>query len=239
MLRLLGIVISIGLADSVNPTTVAPALVLAAGKRAQENVARFTLGVFTVYLVGGLLIALGPGELILDLVPKPSHQTGQILEVIAGAMLLAVGAFLWRHRVALRSKALLASSRSSRSSWLLGATITAVELPTAFPYFGALAAIVGSGDALYKQVLLIIVFNGCFIAPLVAIFAVLTFAGEQAQSYLARLRTFLQQHGPLVLALVVLVAGAFTITLGVTGLVGRSHTDAGSVARKLHNLLPH
>ena len=32
-----------------------------------------------------------------------------------------------------------------RSSALLGATITAVELPTAFPYFAAIAAIVGSG----------------------------------------------------------------------------------------------
>lgn len=239
MLRLLGIVISIGLADSLNPTTVAPALVLAAGERARDHVARFTLGVFAVYLLGGVLIALGPGELILDLVHKPSRDTGQILEVIAGVMLLVAGSLLWRHRFTLRTKELPTTTRSEHSSWVLGATITAVELPTAFPYFGALAAIIGSGQPLYRQILLIAVFNGCFVAPLVAIYATLTFAGDHAQGYLARARNLLQRHWPLILAVVALIGGAFTITLGATGIVGRTHTGIGRLFRKLHKLIPH
>src|SRR5215475_1881944 len=48
MLRLLGIVIAIGLADSVNPSTIAPALLLAAGENPRENVSRFTAAVFLV-----------------------------------------------------------------------------------------------------------------------------------------------------------------------------------------------
>jgi hypothetical protein len=42
MLRLIGLVISIGLADSVNPTTVGPALYLASGERGRHRVAVFT-----------------------------------------------------------------------------------------------------------------------------------------------------------------------------------------------------
>ena len=42
MLRLIGIVISIGLADSLNPTTIAPALYLATGENARNRVAEFT-----------------------------------------------------------------------------------------------------------------------------------------------------------------------------------------------------
>lgn len=242
MLRLIGIVISIGLADSLNPTTLAPALVLATGEpqSRRHDVSRFLLGVFAVYLLGGLLIALGPGELVLDLVPKPSPRTGQILEVVAGAVLLAAGGLLWRHRATLAQKQLMTTAGSTRRPGLiLGATITAVELPTAFPYFAAIAAIVGSGQPITHQVLLLVLYNICFVAPIIGIYATLALAGDGADVYLARARAVLQRHWPLLLALVALIAGGFTIFLGVTGLVGIAHGGVGKLARKLHKLLPH
>jgi cytochrome c biogenesis protein CcdA len=242
MLRLIGIVISIGLADSLNPTTLAPALVLATGERhsGRHDVSRFLLGVFGVYLLGGLLIALGPGELVLDLVPKPSPRTGQILEVVAGAVLLAAAGLLWRHRATLAQKQLMTTDRSKRRPGLiLGATITAVELPTAFPYFAAIAAIVGSGQPIINQVLLLVLYNVCFVAPIVGIYATLTLAGDHADVYLARARAVLQKHWPLLLAAVAVLAGGFTIFLGVTGLAGHARGGFGQLARKLHKLLPH
>ena len=74
MLRMIGIVVSVGLADSLNPSTVAPALYIASGRSA-ESVTQFTIGVFSVYLIGGALIMFGPGELVLSLVPKPDRHT--------------------------------------------------------------------------------------------------------------------------------------------------------------------
>ena len=59
MLRLIGIVVSIGLADSINPTTIGPALYLATGERARGRVAEFTFAVFAVYFLGGAAIAVG------------------------------------------------------------------------------------------------------------------------------------------------------------------------------------
>ena len=85
MLRLIGIVISIGLADSLNPTTIGPALFLAAGDKPRERVAEFTLGVFLVYLLGGAAIALGPGQLLLSLVPRPDAEDRHVIEIIAGS----------------------------------------------------------------------------------------------------------------------------------------------------------
>jgi len=242
MLRLIGIVISIGLADSLNPTTLAPALVLATGegRSGRHDVSRFLIGVFGVYLLGGLLIALGPGELVLDLVPKPSPRTGQVLEVIAGAVLLGAGTLLWRHRAALAEKQLLTPGGSKgRSSLIIGATITALELPTAFPYFAAIAAVVGSGQPIHNQVLLLVIYNVCFVAPIIGIYATLVFAGERAEAYLARARNVLQKHWPLLLAVMALIAGLFTIWLGATGIVSHTHGGAGKIAKKLHNLLPH
>lgn len=218
MLRLLGIVISIGLADSINPSTIAPALLLATGERPRANVWRFTSGVFVVYFLGGAAVALGAGQLILSLVPHPDRNATAAVEIVAGLAMLLAGVLLWHHRRRLRHE-LSEVTPGRRSSAILGAAIMAIELPTAFPYFGAIAAIVGSGKPLVEQVILLLVFNVCFVLPLVAILAVLEFAGDRAGVLLTRSRRWLQRHWPVLLATVAVVAGGLVITLGATRLV--------------------
>lgn len=217
MLRLMGIVLSIGLADSLNPSTLAPALFLAAGPRPRHTTAQFTAGVFLVYFLGGALIALGPGELVLSFVPKPDRTAREVLEVMAGVVLLVAAILLWHHRDRLGSRQLPLVGPPSRASWLMGATITAIELPTAFPYFGALAAIMGSPFDIPRKIFLILLFNVCFVLPLLGIVATLWLAGDRAEATLARAGEFLQRHWPVLLAGVAVVAAAITITLGATG----------------------
>jgi len=220
MLRLIGLVISIGLADSLNPTTIAPALFMALGENARGRVIRFTIGVFAVYLLGGLIIALGPGQLLLSLIPRPDGRTRWILEIVAGLAMLVGSAYLWRHRNRLSHRSLPEVDSKGKSSAILGATITAVELPTAFPYFAAIAAIVGSGFDPARQVILLLMFNICFIVPLLAIVATLTLAGDDAQRVLRLIRDRLQTNWPKLLAIVGVLAGVFVTVLGVTGLAG-------------------
>jgi cytochrome c biogenesis protein CcdA len=223
MLRLIGIVISIGLADSLNPTTIAPALYMAEGKRAVAQVIEFTLGVFAVYLLGGVLVLLGPGELILDAVPRPSHTARDIIYIVAGVALVVAAGVLWRKRDRLgMARPEHRPPAQPRSSAILGATITAVELPTAFPYFAAIAAVVGSGYPLPRQIFLLVLFNICFVLPLIGIAAVLAVAGDGGEEVLTRVRTFLRANWPRVLAGVGLVAGLFVILLGVIGLTTRA-----------------
>jgi len=223
MVRLIGVVISIGLADSLNPTTIAPALYLASGKRAKEDVTEFTLGVFLVYFLGGALIALGPGQLLLSLVPKPTAHTRYILELIAGIAMVIASAMLWRNRGRLAHRKLPQSSANGKSSAILGATISAVELPTAFPYFAAIAAIIGSGLGPVHQLVALIVFNLCFVLPLIAIAATVWLGGDQAEQRLTTAREFLQRHWPVIVAGLALVAGVFCVTLGITGLTEAHH----------------
>jgi cytochrome c biogenesis protein CcdA len=238
MLRLIGIVISIGIADSLNPTTIAPALYLASGRDARLRLAEFTAGVFAVYLLGGIVIALGPGQLLLSLIPHPGRHLSYVLEMVAGVAMLTAAAFLWGYRDRLGRREMAGEVKiERRSTALLGATITAVELPTAFPYFAAIAAIVGSGDDIPQQILLLVLFNISFVAPLLAILAILEFAGNDAQSVLAGLRTRLEAHWPHVLALLALAAGVFVTLLGATGLASLHHNDFGRLARHVRHLL--
>ena len=219
MLRLIGIVVSIGLADSLNPTTIAPALYMAEGKRAVARVLEFAIGVFAVYLIGGLLIVLGPGELIVDLVARPGRTARHVIEIIAGVAMVVAAGFLWRNRNALAKAEPEQRRLDTRSSAILGATITAIELPTAFPYFAAIAAVVGSGASVTRQVFLLVLFNVCFVLPLLAIAVVLAVAGDGAAALLARARDAFRANWPKLLAVVALIAGVLVILLGISGLL--------------------
>lgn len=239
VIRLLGIVISIGLADSLNPSTIAPALYLASGERARGRVLEFTIGVFLVYLVGGIAIALGPGGLILSLIPHPHHRVAYAIELGAGVALLIAAGVLWRHRSRLAEREGPNIDAHGRSSWVMGATITAIELPTAFPYFAAIAAVVAADLDTPREILLLVIFNFCFVLPLLGIVATLTFAGDRAQQVLSGARQFLHDHWPVLLAVVGILAGLFVAALGLSGLLGARHGRLGRIFRGLRRHLLH
>ena len=237
MLRLIGLAVSIGLADSLNPTTIAPALYLASGDRARANVTEFTFGVFAVFFIGGAAVALGPGQLLLSLVPKPGRDARHIIEVVVGVAMLFAAILLWLHRDRLSERRLPQPKGEGRSSVLLGATISAVEFPTAFPYFAVIAAIVGSGMDPVRQLFVLLLFNLCFVAPLLGIVATLTFAGRHADRLLAIGRNFLQRYWPVLLSGLMLLAGLFVVLLGVTGLTSSGRGRFGRFMRHFRQVL--
>jgi cytochrome c biogenesis protein CcdA len=233
MLRLIGIVISIGLADSLNPTTIGPALYLATGERARERVAEFTLAVFAVYFLGGAAIALGADQLVSSIVPHPRHHIANIIEVAVGVAMLCVAGVVWRHRHRLALREPPEFDPHGRSSWVLGASITAFELPTAFPYFAAIAAIVGADLHPVGDLVLLLLFNLCFVLPLLGIIGTLSFAPDRSDRVLAAGRRFLERHWPSLLAGLAFLAGVFVILLGVTGFAA-THSR---FFRRLHRTL--
>ncbi len=237
MLRLIGLVVSIGLADSLNPTTIAPALYLATGEHARSRLIQFTLGVLVVYFIGGALVALGPGQLLLSLVPKPDAEDRQVIEIVVGVAMVAASALLWRNRERLSHRRMPTPSAEGKSSAILGATITIVELPTAFPYFAAIAAIVGSGLDPARQLVLLLLFNICFVSPLIVMVVTLSLAGDRAVKILSRGRDFLEHRWPVVLSVLLLVAGVFVVLLGATGFAGRAHSRFGRFLRRVHHLI--
>lgn len=219
MLRLLGLMISIGLVDSLNPTTVAPALYLATSEHPRRRVAEFTLAVFAVYLAGGVLIALGPGELIRSALPKGHLTVRHIAEILAGAILIVGSGMIWRSRKRIAGRG-LPQPRGKRSSLVLGATITALELPTAFPYFAAIAAVVGGGVGIPRELILLVVFNVCFVVPLIGILVTLTVARGHSDRILGTGRRFLERRWPHILAVLLCLVGILAVLLGATGLAG-------------------
>ena len=208
------LVLSIGIADSINPSTVAPGLYIALGRNGVRRLAAFTVGVFVVYFAGGVVLTLGP----LSAVPDPSARVKHLIELALGGATLVFAAALWLTRSGIARRLAREERRVPGSPLLLGAAIMAFELPTAFPYFAAIAAIVASGRSPATEVLLLVLFNVAFVAPLVAVIAVRASAGERGEKRLERLRLLLDRHAPVILPGLALAIAAALLLVGGVGL---------------------
>ena len=216
----------------MNPSTIAPGLYLALGERARSSLIEFTLAVFVTNFAGGAVIALGPGQVVLHLVPHPHPTAKYILETIAGVVMLIGAVVLWVKRRSLRQRELPSPSAEGKSAILLGLTISAIELPTAFPYFAAIAAIVGSGLGPLRQLIALGLYNVAFVLPLILMIIVLEVAGDNAKAAIETARDWLQKHWPTLVAVLALVAGVFVTLLGVTGLTSGQHNTIGRLSRQ-------
>jgi cytochrome c biogenesis protein CcdA len=219
MLRRIGVAVSVGLADSINPSTVGPALFLATAPRGLRRVAQFTAGVFAVDLLAGLVLTIGPGRALLSLVPHPQGTVRHVIELVAGVVLLGAAVTVWIGRGRLAHRALPGQSEKGGSALAAGATVAAVELPTAAPYFAVIAAITASTASLPEEIGLVTLYNVAFVLPLVAIVVLLAVAGDRADPWLARGGEWLQRRWPVVLAVLLLFVGSMLAILGGSGLL--------------------
>jgi cytochrome c biogenesis protein CcdA len=214
------IVLTIGLADSLNPSTLAPATALAIQADGARRAAAFAAGVAATSLTAGLIFVAGPGEAIMSALPHPGRRLRELGELALGLVLLTLAAAAWLGRRRLERAFTGAERARTRRAGLaapfgLGAAIMAVELPTALPYFAALAAIIGSSAALPAQLLLVVAFNVAFMLPLLAIVALRFAAGDRAGARLERFRTVLARYAGALLAALLAAAGVVLVGLGV------------------------
>jgi cytochrome c biogenesis protein CcdA len=219
MQHLLAVVIGIGLVDSANPATIAPAFYIAAGPGGAKSLAGFIGGVFVTNLAAGLLIALGPGQFLMSFIPHPGAHAKHLLELVAGLVLLVLAVVLWLQRRRVAHHVRQGSAQIDRSSFLVGAGIVLVELPTAIPYFAVIAAVIGSGKHWTSQVALLVIFNVCFVLPLLVALVFRALAGERASAWLARARGSVDGFLATLAPILVLAVALALIAFGAVGLL--------------------
>jgi cytochrome c biogenesis protein CcdA len=218
MLGLSLLVVTIALADSVNPSTVVPALWLASASSG-HRLASYTLGVFAIYLTGGLVLLLGPGPALIATLHHLHGPLEHALQAIGGIVALAVALVLWRSRKKTDDQPRPRRSPTRASAFALGAGIMTIELPTAFMYFGAISAILAARPPASIQISLLVTYNALFVAPLVALLAVRRLAGARADRWIASAGGRLRYLGQLALTGVAGAAGAMLLAIGLNGLL--------------------
>ena len=222
MLKLAVAVVAIALADCVNPSLIGGELFVATGKHPRRQTTAFTAAALVVTFVFGFALAVGLGDLILSLVPKPGSTVKYALIVFAGIVLIFGGAVVW-----IRRRALISNKQSDdqperhRPAALMGAGIAGLELLTAFPYFAAIAMIVGSGVSDLGKLSLLVLYCVIYTLPLIAIAVVIAVMGERPQRMLRPMDRWLTAHWPVVVAP---LAAAFGIGVLAFGIVHLSST---------------
>jgi cytochrome c biogenesis protein CcdA len=218
MLALTLLVASVALADSLNPSTLIPGLWLASTP-ATGRLASFTLGVFSVYTAGGLVLLFGPGRVLINALHQFHGPLEHALEAVGGLLVLAVAFFLWRSRARGDDQPRARRSYTNASAFALGAGIMLIELPTAFMYFGVISAILAEHPAAPVQFSLVVVYNVLFVAPLIALLAIRRWGGARVDGWIASAEARVRYVGQLALSGVAALAGTALLAIGLTGLI--------------------
>jgi cytochrome c biogenesis protein CcdA len=213
-------VVAIAAPDSLNPSLIVAAVFLTLGAHPIRRSLLFPITAFAVTLAGGLAIALGLGDLILSLLPKLSRTAKYDVIIVVGVLVMCGGAVIWWRRKALASEPSDAhrDPRQGGSAVLLGAGIAGVELLTAFPYFAAIAMVIGSSVSAPGKVFLLVLYNVIYVLPLIAIVVVRAIMGEKGAELLVPLSVWIETHWPVVAAPIAVLAGAALTVYGIVQL---------------------
>jgi hypothetical protein len=218
MLSLAIAVVAIALPDSINPSLIAGELLVASGRHPGLRALVFTIAAFVVTLAVGAAVALGLGDLILSVVPKPSHTLKYALITAAGAVLAVGGGLVWIRRNSLGGHAPQADAKKHGSAVAFGAGIAGVEVLTAFPYFAAIALIVGSRVSVAEKVFLVVLYCVVYVLPLLGIAVVCLVMGDRAEQVLRPPVDWLFRRWPVVVAPLAVAVGIGLVVFGLVRL---------------------
>ncbi len=213
-------VVAIALPDSINPSLIGGELFFASGEHPARKTATFALTAFAVTFVVGLALALGLGDLILSVLPKPGATVKYAMITVAGLVLVTGSVGLWIRRSALASSGSGHPSghRSPGSAVLVGGGIAGVEVLTAFPYFAAVAMIVGSSVSNSAKVFLLILYCVVYAAPLIGIAVVCAMMRDRAETVLQPAVSWLLRRWPVIVAPLAVVVGVGLTAYGIVRL---------------------
>jgi len=194
--------------DSVNPSAIAVTLYLLsiATSGAHVKVAVYISTIFVTYFALGVMMVLGIDALVPSLGDVLGSRTGLVAQTLIGLALLVYSLTASTARTPSQPV-----SRPSAGTYTalaaLGVSVTAMELPTAIPYFAAVALITEAKLPIQAWAPLLGMYNVIFVLPPIALLAGHVVFGKRLAETYATLRQRLEE-------------GAQETMLWVAGLVG-------------------
>ena len=123
---------ALALLDSLNPVTIAGAVFLLLTPRPVPRTLSFVAGAGLAYFAGGVLLYLGLGAVFVRVLDYLSGPWVHVLLVVLGAVMVAVGVWMQRRKPKEGSGRTFKNLHPA-ATFLIGASVTGSDLPTAFP----------------------------------------------------------------------------------------------------------
>lgn len=175
MSTLIGILAVIGLLDSTSlvPICIIPLAAILGGNRPVVVAASFLAGIFLVYASSGVMLLVG-FDLLFDAMGavisrwwNNPNTPELLLQLVVGGIMLTFGWRLARARQpSSHPRPNLDSNISPVRGFALGAGITVLGMPGAFPYFGAIDQILRADLGYAASGIALLFYNLIFILPL-------------------------------------------------------------------------
>lgn len=201
---LLGL-LALALVDSINPSAIVVTLFLLSRGRVPAQVVVYVAAIFLTYLTLGTLLMLGIDGLLLSLSPASGGRVALIAQIFIGLAMLLYA--IRAPKTAAPSLRVEPRATTYAALALLGVTVTTMELPTAMPYFGAIALLTSADLPVARWLPLLVVYNAIFVLPPVVLLVGHLAFGSQVDARYADLRKRLE-------------AGARETMLWIFGFVG-------------------
>ena len=210
---LLGL-LALAVVDSINPSAIIVTLYLLSGGRGPAQIVVYIAAIFLTYLTLGILMVSGIDALL------PSWGSighGRLGFIVQGLIGLAMLLYAIRAPATVKSAPRVELSATSYVALtVVGVTVTTMELPTAVPYFGAIALLTTAELRMAQWLPLLVLYNAIFVLPPVLLLVGHIFLGSRLEARYAALRERLQ-------------AGARQTMLWIFGLVGGALTVSSIV----------
>lgn len=208
-------VLLLALMDSINPSAIVVTLYLLSSSQVQviRRVGVYLSAIFVTYLTLGVVLTLG-----IDVVlPADAlrSRAGLMVQSLLGLVLL-----IFSLSASTESAPTPVTARPSASTYaaiaLLGIGVTIMELPTAIPYFAAIAMVSQSGLSFSEWAPLLVAYNLIFVLPPLLLLVGHVLARRRLEQQYAKLRLSLEK-------------GARECALWVAGLVGGAMLVTGII----------
>jgi cytochrome c biogenesis protein CcdA len=197
--------LALALVDSINPSAIVVTLYLLSRGRVPAQVVTYVAAIFLTYLTLGTLMMSGIEALLPSLRTMGSGRRGLLVQGVVGLALLL---YAIRAPEAARSAPRVEPSAGTYAALaVLGMTVTILELPTAVPYFAAIALLTTADLPRAQWLALLVLYNAVFVLPPVLLLVGHIVFGRRLDARYADLRERLQ-------------AGARETMLWIAGLVG-------------------
>lgn len=223
MHALLTSLVAIAALDSLNPTATAIQVFLLSTPKPIARSITFVIGVFTAYCTVGLLITLGLGEAIAALVNQVGLALpGSILyglQFLLGVVLLVIG---WKFNSSNERKTERRPQKLTLTdTFVLGLAVTIWESPTALPYLAAIQQIMRANLGWLSIIAILGLYNLIFVFPLIVLLGIYIVLQGRSAALLYRINRAIEQWGPRILRVVLIVLGAALILDSVAYTFGR------------------
>ena len=216
-------VLFLAVIDCINPSAIVVTLYLlsTAGSRALVQVMVYVGAIFITYLLLGVMLVLGIGSLLPSLGGVLSGRAGFILQSLVGLALLAYSLTASTNRESSPVVPRRPSSSSYAALVMLGVTVTAMELPTAIPYFAAIALISEAALPIRVWAPLLVLYNVIFVLPPIALLLGHLFLQRRLADSYAALRQRLESGARETMLWVAGLVGGWLFATGMIELVAR------------------